>query len=533
MITVIIVEDESLVLKALKQDIDYDSIGMQVVGCASDGETALQLIQEYKPDVLISDIVVPKRSGLDLLRCAKELRPDTHGILISGHLRFDYAQQAIEYGVDAFLSKPLFHEQLYDILKNISLKIQEHNRQQFEADFFTHELKDNLPLLREIFVRSLIEGPSPADMEKRLAYYDIHLADAPLTAICILPEEKNDITMLSLRRCVTSFMEITNPNYCFASHSPTYNAVLCVLFQCDSADSPLTICEFAEHLRIAVQTDCGFSCTIGTGSIGQGWTDISSCVTHAMQALTYRFYIGINQVIAFQDINPSEHTGTPHLIRQLFPSILTALNERNEAVLEQLCDSLYREAAACSLPPKHLQLLFTELLSRIISDRYDSAPDSQNKNDVSSLYEKMLSTETLEDMVNLIRQELNTTQKSVNNYIAGREEWLVKKIKEIIKNQYTENLTIDAIAGQVYISSGYAMRIFRKHTGESINSYIVQTRMTAAADILKNPSISIGEAAARTGYANVAYFSSVFRKKYNYTPREWRDMHAMSQTENT
>lgn len=438
MITVVIAEDERLELNALENDIDYASLGMQVTGKACDGETALKLLKEFKPDILITDIVMPKLSGLELLRLAKELRPDMYVIIISGHQRFDYARLAIEHGVESFLTKPLLPEQLYGLLKNISLEIQQHNRRQFEEEFFAHELKDNLPLLREMFVRSLIEGTNPQDASKRFVYYNIPLADAPLTAMCLLPEEKNDITMLSLRRCVTAFFEAKDRGYCFASLSPTQSAVLCVLFQCHATDSPNTICDFAERLRIAVLTDSGFSVTIGTGSIGSGWTDIPSCAANAKQALEYRFYLGTGQVIAFQDISAEEHIGSPHLIRQLFSPILTASDEGDTATLEQLCDKLYHEASVCSLSPRHLQILFTELMSRIISSRYESDFDRLERDDVSSFYTRMLSTETLEDMVNQIRQELITTKKSVDKYITGREEWLVQKIKEIIKSNYSE-----------------------------------------------------------------------------------------------
>lgn len=526
MITVVIVEDEILELNALKNDIDYASLGMQIVGTACDGETALALLREKTPDVLITDIVIPGLNGLELLRFAKELRPDMYAIIISGHQRFDYAQLAIKYGVERFLTKPLHSSQLWDLLQNISLSIQQHNRKQFEEEFFIHELNANMPLLRDMFVHSLIEGSSFPDISKRLAYYNITLADAPLAAMCLLADETSDITILSLRRSVVAFFENEGCGYCITSLSFAQTSVLCVLFQCQPADSAITIYDLAERLRIAVLTDSGFLVTIGTGCIGSGWTDIPSCVATAKQALEYRFYLGIGQVISFYDISAKEYIGSPHLIRQLFPLILAAANEGDSSVIEQLCSKLYHNASISALSPQHVRILFTELMSCIISSRSESGLDGLEKNDIFSLYTKLLSTETLEDMVSQIKQELITVKKSKDNYIIGREEWLVEKIKEIIKAQYAENLTIDTIARQVYISSGYATRLFRKHTGDSINNYIIQTRMAVAANILKDPSITISEAATKTGYSNIAYFSSVFRKTYSYTPREWRDMHA-------
>ncbi len=526
MITVLLAEDESLELNALEYDIDYASVGMEVVGTASDGKAALALLQELKPDVLISDIVMPKQSGLELLRMAKSLQPDIFVVIISGHQRFEYAQSAIEYGVESFLTKPLFPEQVYEVLKNIAEKIRQRNRRRFEEAFYAKEREENLPLLREMFVRSLIEGTVQKNLKQRFAYYEIPLQDGSLSAMCLLPEERNDITKLSLRRCVTDFFQVQGRACCFSSLAPDHSAVLCVLFQCREGDTSDTIYDLAEKLRIAVLTDGGFAVCIGTGPIGASVADISACAAKALQALDYRFYMDSEQVISFQDISAREHTGSPQQLRQLFPSVLVAIDRGDGPALEALCGKLYDAAAACSLPPRHLKILFAELMSRIISSHYESDPDGSSQDDLSARYNRMLSAETLSDMVGLIKQELITTRESVDTYITGRKEWLVKTIKEIIHTHYAENLTIDSIARQAYISTGYATRLFRQYTGESINSYLVQTRMSIAADTLKDPSVSISETAARVGYTNIPYFSSVFRKKYGYTPREWRDMHA-------
>ncbi len=526
MITVILAEDEALELAALERDIDYASLGMQVIATASDGKSALNLLKTHQPDILISDIVMPKLSGLELLRITKEQLPDTHVILISGHQRFDFAQIAIEYGVEGFLTKPLFPEQVYDILKNIAQKIQKRNRRRFEDDLYNRELEENLPLLREVFVRSLIEGTVQSNLESRLSYYRIALRNAPLSAMCILPEEHSDITKLSLRRCVTAFFEQENRPCCFANLAPENNSMLCVLYQCTGEDTADTVYDLADRLRLAVLTEGGFAVSIGTSPVGAGLPHISTCAANAKQALDYRFYMDEEDIISYSDIASQERLGSPQQIRQLFPSILEAIDKGDSDTLDRLCAKLYYEASICSLPPHHLRILFTELMSRIISSRCESDPTDSSQEDLSKLYTRMLRARTLTDMVSLIKQELDTAQERVGSYLSGRKEWLVRTIKDIIHAHYAEDLTIDAIAGQAFISTGYATRLFRQYTGESINSYLTQIRMNAAAELLKTPTASISDTATKVGYTNVPYFSSVFRKKFGYTPREWRDMHA-------
>lgn len=520
MITVVIAEDEALEMRSLEEDIDYTSLGMQLIGKAYNGSSALELVETLQPDILITDIVMPKLSGLELTKRAKQLCPNIRIILVSGHQRFDYATTAIDYGVEAYLIKPLFPETLYQVLSNIAVRIRENNRRLASEKFYSEAIQTQLPLLRELFVSSLMEGKHPSDIQKRFDYYGITLADAPLYALCLLPEEKNDITMFTLRNCVSAFFQTNGRNYCFATLTRIQNEPLCVLFQHTDGDDQSSIFTLAEQLRIAIFTDGGFNTTIGIGSLSSGWDGAPVSVSHARRALEYRFYLGSGQVIAFQDITSGEYTNSPQNLRRLFVPLLDAADKGDSAELDRLCDELYQESASFS--PELLRILFSELISRILSSHYEAGVDTSNL----TRYLDILTFETLDELINQLKKELLNKKENLDNYITGREHWLVKKITEEIDIHYAENLTIEEIAKRVYISSGYAIRLFRKHTGETINSYIIRTRMAAAAEILKNPSVSINEAAAQTGYTNVAYFSSTFRKYYNHTPREWRDMHA-------
>ena len=519
LIKIVIAEDEALEMEAMKNDVDYSSLGMEVAGTAYNGKNALELVKRILPDILITDIVMPKLSGLELAKRAKELRPDISIVLISGHQRFDYARQGIEYGVDGFLIKPLFPEHLYATLQEIAKKIQQRNRRRFDEEVYAEELRANLPVLRELFIGSVMTGALPEDVQKRFDYYGITLTDSSLSAMCLLPEEKSDASMLSLRRCVSSFFGAMDRNHCFAILSRIQNEPLCVLFQCGAEDGSSTLFDLAEQLRISILNDSGLAVTIGLGSCASGWKGIAECVTHAQRALEYRFYIGSGQVISFQDISSAVHYGSPNSLRSLFVPLLDAADRGDEDEVERLCAEMKREASGFNLSPESMRLLFSELVSRIFFSRYELGLGAND-------FCEAINADTLDGLIEHIKNELLSKNQSTGRYIAGREQWLVQRIKEEIGSHYAENPTIDDIAERIYISAGYAAKLFRKHTGESINSYMIRIRIQAAADILTDPSVNINEAAARTGYTNISYFSSVFRKHFNCTPREWRDLHA-------
>ena len=116
---VLIVDDETYMLDYLKEMIDWQSYGFDRVLTVSSGSLARDLIARGTPDLLITDIRMPKVSGLDLCRYISEQKLPTKVILLSGYGEFEYAQQAIQYGVSEYLVKPVLREQLDEVLEKM------------------------------------------------------------------------------------------------------------------------------------------------------------------------------------------------------------------------------------------------------------------------------------------------------------------------------------------------------------------------------------------------------------------------------
>lgn len=104
----------------MRKLIDWEGLGFEIVGMASDGISALDQVREKKPHLLVTDIRMPGCDGIDLIRQAKQIQPGLHFIIVSGYRQFEYAQNALKYGVEGYLLKPLKQEEMVDLL--ISLK---------------------------------------------------------------------------------------------------------------------------------------------------------------------------------------------------------------------------------------------------------------------------------------------------------------------------------------------------------------------------------------------------------------------------
>lgn len=116
---VLIVDDEPYMIEYIKKLVDWESYGFTQVLTAKGGSMARNLLQEHHPQLLITDIKMPKISGLDLSRIIKENRYPTKVMIISGYSEFEYAQQAVRYGVSEYLVKPVIKKDFEESLARV------------------------------------------------------------------------------------------------------------------------------------------------------------------------------------------------------------------------------------------------------------------------------------------------------------------------------------------------------------------------------------------------------------------------------
>jgi two-component system, response regulator YesN len=119
-----VAEDEELILNNLVKKIHRANLGFEVVATAQDGKTALNLVEKYSPDLLITDIRMPIMDGMELLKNVSTKYPYIEKLVISGYGEFNYAQQALKYQVKDYLLKPVKFDALIESLNNIRICIE-------------------------------------------------------------------------------------------------------------------------------------------------------------------------------------------------------------------------------------------------------------------------------------------------------------------------------------------------------------------------------------------------------------------------
>lgn len=149
---VVVAEDEILIQQNIIKKIENSDTGFTVVGKAQTGIQALELINEYNPYLLVTDIRMPVMSGLELIEKAKETHPDLDTIVVSGYSDFEYAQQAIHLQVREYLLKPVDPDKLKEVLLTLATRycLQKNELEKtFSSEMSARSPKEIADLLKE------------------------------------------------------------------------------------------------------------------------------------------------------------------------------------------------------------------------------------------------------------------------------------------------------------------------------------------------------------------------------------------------
>lgn len=141
MFKVVVIDDENMVRRGIVLETDWESLDCEVVAEAVNGEEGLIAIEKYHPDIVISDIRMPKLDGLEMLKCLRENGDNTYVIYLSAYNDFSYAQQAIKYSATDYLLKPFVDGDLEQAIERVKAKLisrMQQGTQEHEEDVLSH-----------------------------------------------------------------------------------------------------------------------------------------------------------------------------------------------------------------------------------------------------------------------------------------------------------------------------------------------------------------------------------------------------------
>ena len=156
--TILLVDDEEEVIQAMMKKIDWDGLGFSVIGYAGNGVKAIEMVEEYQPDVIMTDIKMPYMDGLELSNRIKTEFPAAKILFFTGFDEFEYAKEAIHLEVEEYILKPINSAELTAVFTKLRQKLDQEINDKRNVEILQKYYMESLPLIQADFYAALIEG---------------------------------------------------------------------------------------------------------------------------------------------------------------------------------------------------------------------------------------------------------------------------------------------------------------------------------------------------------------------------------------
>jgi two-component system, response regulator YesN len=491
---VLIVDDEILIRQGIKHYINWEREGFEIVGEASNGKEALELIEAVNPHIIITDIVMPIMDGEELTRLVKEKHPQIEMIVLSSFGEFDYVRSAFQSGVVDYILKPkLDAEGLLTVLKRASSRIPSLKSRETQLDVI----------------------PSVGQMlNKLISGYEVDEFPLPLTEVfpnsrfCLLGVE-----MMSRQTEIPASIKekldkgLKKFNYTFYIEK---NLIL------------VNGNEFSELIGF-VKELAETEPNIGL-ALSNEFEDVSKIYQiykdDLLKLLNYRFYFPDYPLLMNHDLtnnlpksdNFNLDWFTSEMKRKHFDSAFGYLQEHVTVLSKRYTTDVYEFKAFFG----NIIFNITVLLSNM---EYNVKDFEQAKYSyLKSIEDARSAKETVEQLYRF----MDEVKKAIVFIQNQPENVNIKKILDYINDHYTEPLTLADVAQYFHFNPSYLSSYLSAHNNEGFIEYLNKVRIEEASRLLIQGSVSISEISSMVGYSDHSYFCKVFKKMKGLSPSQFR-----------
>lgn len=509
MMNVIVVEDKHPILRSIVRKIENYHSELRIIGEATDGLSALEMILRLKPSIVITDIRMPGMDGLQLITQVKAELPDTIFVILTGYNEFDYARQALKLGVTEYLLKPITQEAMNDMLENVS-KLASTTRQAKEIALLSHLLR----------VGTASTSPLNLDVLCYDNYYIMTLCAGSFSKFSI--DMTNPFHNFWIQRDLVSFLypHLSKHEVFWVLDGQFMNELI-IVFGC-SQGSTLDLQHISE-LTLTKFRPKDIPISIAISNKVTKLHDLKVEFQLTKSKLEKRALFGISSYFYVQDIALVDEAQIPDFDEQKLLSLIK--NKKRDAFMNEMKATL----------AKWEKLQFTQLqlescLLQIVHMGHKATIQrSQSMNNLELELHEILSISkdysALRSNLNFLFEKFFVDQESVNRS-NNSTKTILDTVEQYFKNHLADEISIQDVADQVNLNVSYLSREFKKHKGISPIEYLTQLRIEKAKQLLLDPSqFMFKDIALLVGYQNQYYFSKVFKLITGLSPTQYKTIH--------
>lgn len=501
---IIIVEDEIRIREGIVGLLRKLGPEYEVVGDARNGEEGLALCLEQKPDLIITDIRMPKMDGLEMLTRVHEQGIKVKAIVLSAYTEFEYARTAMKLGVTEYLLKPISLMDFSNAIDHIKLQIQEERLKK----------PSKIGTLDQM-VRDLFNEAIELDEEIKNYLKETYSVDSSNRAWIACAYLGNLYAEFDKYRRVLSNMFDSYENADFIMIDSPYRKSL--VFVTLKYDSVKELERWLQYRMLQHDADgMVFGC-VEAENLSELKSAFDSLYKYMEWNLSFEKEILISypRITEVQTVICTYPMNTEAELRQ-------AMCSSDKSKVSKIMDKFHDAFNDGRIyEPREIKDCYVRFLWFAMEVAKDLGNHNESELDRQDLLKRIMNANTKAEL----RALSDEVCKSVSSEHVDQEavtDLTVKRAKSMIHEYYNTGITLDEISSKLNITPEYLGTKFRTETGVTFSTYMRDYRMTKAKELLLGTNLKLYEIADQVGYNDPKYFSRVFKEATGMLPAEYR-----------
>ncbi|HIV92701.1 MAG TPA: response regulator [Candidatus Eisenbergiella stercoravium] len=503
MYRILIVDDEKIERNGIRLLLGRQGRELEIAE-AVNGMDALKWLEENRADILLTDVKMPLMNGIGLLEQVSERYPDMKKLIFSGYGEFEYARQAMRFGVEEYILKPVdpeeFRKAMDKLFDALDLEREEKERKAAEGDFF-----------RKYVLNAVVNGADMEGLKRRTEGFSLDFLNQYRRMMLL--ETGGDFFGSGDKELMDEMVrEAQGVRFDYLNLNPQE----CVLFFTDEAEDWK---ELAGRLNAVLARRCGTEkrsyISVSSGlkdgtQIADRYQELELLMENRFYDLESRVYMAENEAESAEDVRLDDDT--------LMKQIRQDIRAKDMLSLKEHCRRLFLNYGKnAGFSQIYVKFVFASLLKLL----YEAIPEKTER-ELDEEMDRLYRAEDMDQVHGIIEKNTGLLEKKLEKE-SGSVHREVDTVKRYIFSHYGEELSIEQLAEMVYLAPSYLSSLFKKETGQNLSKFIKACRMEKAREMLENTHEKIGGISEKVGYPNVSYFCQSFREYYGVSPQKYRD----------
>lgn len=531
---VIIIDDEPRVGMLIKSLVEWEEMGLSCIAVISNAEDALDLIEKHRPPIVITDIRMPKVSGLDLISRVRDMGIETKFVVISGYKDFEYARKALQFGIENYLLKPInkneLNRNLREIVASLKVETMKHAAKEQRERIFDASKK----LINRNIFEYIVKSGNGISLKTVTKLYGVEFPESKFNVIDIKLDHRNledinhDHDRLTIKRVLalveSEFAEVIAEN--IVSEVNSMHIVCLFNYSRERAD---VVQKAMNYLLVSIDLLLvrfeRYDITIGVGREKNDFAAVGMCIDEARTAVDFRIKLGTGRIIRSEFDKIDNCVDIDEILVRYNGLLTNSLSSFSDKLMGEWIDAVFDDIQGRA----DFNYFEYYSLALVMVDEFSN--ESQHHdfhiaslvNEVRDLIRHCNSVKQLQDF---LFGSLADVLEKLEDIVTNRINQPIRLAIEYINGHYNEEVQLKSMAELAGLNSTYFSVLFKKEIGKNFSSYLADLRIEGAKTKLINTNDTMAKIAGEVGYRDVRYFSRLFTKIVGIRPGLFRKLHS-------